>query len=1319
MTRQDRFTPSSLGARLLLGLAFCVPAPLAAADPPPAGRTAAATDGASREARLTERDRLWNEARQLRGQGKLAAAIDTGRKMLAIEREVLADDSPAIIQSLRWLGDVAEEAEDWDAAKTWRKQSLEWLIENRGENHWETVDARLLNADAERWSQLGDEDARFAVDADRQLRRAEQLVEASDFPAAHRIAQEVRPKIVVIFGETHRLTAKSYVIAGRCLSENGNHAAARLENERALELQEKLTGSKHPTFALILNNLAWATENLPDSDQAESLLKRALETRREVLGAAHANTIFSLKRLARFYDKQGKSEEAEPLLRQLVAIRKASADEQPQQYADSLDDLALLYWNIGDYARAEPLSVEALKIRKEVLGDKHPAYATSLNNLAALYSTIGDYARAEPLLVEALKIRKEVPGEKHPEYATSLNNLAGLYLDMGNCARAQPLYVEALKIRKEALGEKHPDYAASLNNLALLSRSMGDYARAEPLYVEARAIYKEALGEKHPDYATSLNGLAALYSTMGDYARAEPLCVEALKIKKEVLGEKHPAYATSLNNLALLYRSMGDYVRAEPLYVEDLKITKEVLGEKHPDYAKSLNGLAALYSTMGDYARAEPLCVEALKIKKEVLGEKHPAYATSLNNLALLYQSMGDHVRAEPLYVEDLKIIKEVLGEKHPSFATSLNNLALLYDDLGEYARAEPLYVQARAILREVLEEKHPDYAQSLINLASLYAAMNRPAEAEPLYRQALGISRASLEATSVIQSERQQLAMGQSLRHQLDAYVSLGLNTGRYTASVFRQVLTWKGATLVRQRGMRLAGDDPAVRDLFTQLQRTAAQLASLSRAVPGAEAERAGWRTRLSDLTHEQERLEAELSAKSAAFRQATREVTLEDLLASLPQDTVLIDYLEFQRSTPPKAKGEKTSWERQLAAFVVRHAERPEERVTMISLGPVAPLSAAIDAWRKTFGMDRAGAAAGRTLRAAVWEPVLTHLGNVKTILVSTDGVLGRLPLGALPGKEPGTYLLEDHRLAVLPVPQLLPTLVNAEGKRELSKELLLLGDVDYDALPGGAGPKQRRPRRPGESRSPTDSKLFEPLDGAAGEIAAIEKLYAGLFGAQTDDPFSLTKRQADETRFRELAPQYRHLHLATHGFFAGEQYVSALESRSAAEHRDRAMLANRELPVTGYHPGLLSGLALAGANMEPTSAADDGLLTAREIGVMNLSGVDTVVLSACDTGLGETAGGEGLLGVQRAFQTAGARMTVASFWKVDDLVTRFLMERFYRNLWEKEMPRLDALREAQLYVLNHPEKIRGSDAPQEAEPRTSPRFWAAFTLSGDWR
>ncbi len=154
--------------------------------------------------------------------------------------------------------------------------------------------------------------------------------------------------------------------------------------------------------------------------------------------------------------------------------------------------------------------------------------------------------------------------------------------------------------------------------------------------------------------------------------------------------------------------------------------------------------------------------------------------------------------------------------------------------------------------------------------------------------------------------------------------------------------------------------------------------------------------------------------------------------------------------------------------------------------------------------------------------------------------------------------------------------------------------------------------------------------------------------------------------------------------------------------------------------GQHPQLLSGLALAGANRAnksdaaATPAADDGLLTAEEISATSMEGVQLVVLSACETGLGKTAAGEGLLGLQRAFQSAGARSVVASLWPVPDRATQQLMTRFYANHWHEKMCPMKALREAQLWILHGTPNSDGAGK----DVKLSPEIWAAFVLSGDW-
>ena len=193
-------------------------------------------------------------------------------------------------------------------------------------------------------------------------------------------------------------------------------------------------------------------------------------------------------------------------------------------------------------------------------------------------------------------------------------------------------------------------------------------------------------------------------------------------------------------------------------------------------------------------------------------------------------------------------------------------------------------------------------------------------------------------------------------------------------------------------------------------------------------------------------------------------------------------------------------------------------------------------------------------------------------------------------------------------------------------------------------------------------------------------------------------------------------HRFVHLATHGFFASPSEKSALDvAQRATLLRDGFRL---RVEATGRHPGLLSGVVFAGVN-RPDRRPEDTILTALEAGELDLSKVELVVLSACDTGRGQVAGGEGVLGLQCAFQLAGARSVVASLWSVPDEETHQLMREFYRRVWsDKPLAKAEALRQAQLWMLDN-WKPRGglmSEGPKGPPP---PYVWAAFVLSGDWR
>ncbi|MEQ9408221.1 MAG: CHAT domain-containing protein [Fuerstiella sp.] len=306
------------------------------------------------------------------------------------------------------------------------------------------------------------------------------------------------------------------------------------------------------------------------------------------------------------------------------------------------------------------------------------------------------------------------------------------------------------------------------------------------------------------------------------------------------------------------------------------------------------------------------------------------------------------------------------------------------------------------------------------------------------------------------------------------------------------------------------------------------------------------------------------------------------------------------------------------------------------------------------------------------------------------------------------------------------------------------LLVVGDVDYDRAAVDESLRASEPllladasaqREVGRLRS-SNAPTFVSLPGFRRELNLVDDLFQNQF---TDLPArTLCGSNATESEFLRQAAHARILHVITHGYFADP----SVKSISQAEIRDDGLISDHKGPdqfINTYMPGLLSGLAMAGANSPSTDSEDprDGILRASEIEASSLQGVDLVVLSACETGLGKAAGGEGLTGLQRAFQLAGARTVVASLWKVEDNSTTQLMKLFYTNLWEKKMSKLDALREAQLSKLNHYDgeagELRGSftGKKQEIDPdkpapkpartgkRLDPRYWAAFQLSGDWR
>ena len=746
--------------------------------------------------------------------------------------------------------------------------------------------------------------------------------------------------------------------------------------------------------------------------------------------------------------------------------------------------------------------------------------------------------------------------------------------------------------------------------------------------------------------ATSLNNLAGLYRRQGRYSEAEPLYKQALEMYKRLLGEEHPSVATSLNNLAGLYRRQGRYSEAEPLYKQALEMYKRLLGEEHPSVATSLNNLAGLYRRQGRYSEAEPLYKQALEMYKRLLGEEHPSVATSLNNLAGLYRRQGRYSEAEPLYKQVLEMDKRLLGEEHPHVATSLNNLAVLYQSQENITKALEFREQSLKV------EEH--------NLA---------------YNLSGGFERQKREYTTTTVSATTNNVISLHLNSALNnpKAANLALTTIFRRKGRILDVLT-NNLQILRQRV-----NDKSTLKLIDRLSDNYSQLASLLYNRP-EKLPLEQYRKQVAQLEQKIKDLEDKLSRRSTEFANLSQPVRLADVQKLIPTNAALVEIVRYEPLNP-KAKPGQSYGEPRYAAYILNSTGEPQA----IDLGETKKIEKALELFRNSLQDPNITPTeqvkkSARGVDQLVMQPIRKLLGNKRKILISPDGALNLIPFEALVD-ENERYLVENYSFTYLTSGRdLLRQQNQSPSKQSPSKKQPAIMADPFFHKPGEV--VAVKPNKPNNTRSVDLSKInFPPLLGTREEAESI----ATMLGVK---PFLGT--QASEGVIKQLQNP-KILHIATHGFFES--------SPKKPEHQD----TYRDNPL------LLSGLIFSGYKNRQGGGNQDGILTALETTTLNLTGTKLVVLSACDTSLGQDKTGEGVYGFRRALVIAGSESQVMSLWKVEDNATKDLMIAYYQKVLGKQgkqQGRSEALRQTQL------EMLRGGKYQH-------PYYWAAFIPSGDWR
>jgi len=1155
------------------------------------------------------------------------------------------------------------------------------------------------------------------------------------------------------------------------LDARARAAEALADERRRVEVLEEVLGPDDPELARALDGLGQRLFAAGDPRGALPLHERALAIRERTLAPDDPDLTSSLNNVAYVRQALGDLDGAQPLYERALAAREAALGPDHPDVATVLNNLGLLARDRGDPVTARSRLGRALAIRERALGPDDPAVATSLNNLALALEDLGEYAAARPLLERSLAIREAARGPDHPHVATALDNLAELLRHTGELERARALSEHALAIREAAHGPVHPDVAVSLGNLAVILEAMGDLHGARRLHEGALAIKERTFGPDHPQVALALNNLAGFLMAAGEPAQARRMLDRALAIWEDAVEPGHPRLALTRTNLAGALAALGDDEQALRLYERALATWEAALGPDHPDVARAMTALAGQLSRMGEVEGARAAFERALASWDAAAQAGHPALAHGIAKLSL--PDLGDpDARAERLLERAQAIWESALGPEHRDVARVLTARGAIHWRAGEPDRARPLFERALAIWEEALGPEHPAVAAGLANVAAVRHAAGDPAGARPLLERAAGALQAALgpdhpdvvhvrgeQARAALddgdpaaaRTALERAAAGRSdhlvaqlarlpeadgrafvrgLRAQLELMLSPAVQGDEaWVVPAYEALLAWKGQVLraARLGRARLRADlSEETRAALDELQRIAA---ALSRATSSGRSDgEAPSPARVAALIRERARLERDRAARAVpALPDAPDWATLRD---ALPESAALVDVLIQRVYEPARREDDRLvapgRWSAPRAiAWITR---RGEERPRPVDLGPATRIAAAAESGlTATLGL-RGGAVGGRrpagdALREIVWDPLAPHLDGVERVLVSPDGVLAGVPFGALRERD-GRYLVEERGFVSVSDPtSLVPT--EERAARPRADSLLAVGGVDFDAVASLAGPVVA----PGGARARATASdgtaiaargaPWRPLGGTAREVERIAALHAAA--APRGSRTILTGARAHEEALKRSLPGARVVHLATHGFLDREGLAAIAAPGRGPDGTAASALASAgpASPVSapqsagslaGVRPGLLSGIVCAGANAELPEDRDDGYLTAEEVGWLDLSGTDLVVLSACDTGLGRPESGEGLIGLRRAFLMAGARTVVSSLWALPDQATAAFMERFYRNLWARGLGAHEALRAAQLETLALEREQRG-----DADPRS----WGAFVLDGDWR
>ncbi|MDX2172098.1 MAG: CHAT domain-containing tetratricopeptide repeat protein [Bacteroidota bacterium] len=910
-----------------------------------------------------------------------------------------------------------------------------------------------------------------------------------------------------------------------------------------------------------------------------------------------------------------------------------------------------------------------------IYGANSREYTEVFNNYTSLLVDLEKYEQAKPNVEALLYYYKTLDGENNKTYLRLLTLKAIILQNLG-------YYEDAIAIYKDIVDEKRilnlgdtTGYIISIQNLGDSYREFGKYDLAIFNLKKAKQLHQMYKVNERSILATIDNNLALCYKSYGDSKNAEICYNNSISVYKSLNLIDTEPFCSTLSNKADLLRSLGRYLEASELLLISLDIRKKRFGTESENYANALTNLGLVYYDVKQYDSALERFLEANEIYKKTVGESHQGYANNLNNLSGSYLEIKDYKNAESYKLQALKIIENTVGKNHYRYASFLISTFQLYLKINNISHAESNLREALILIERNFGKKHELYAQAQLLLAEIYATQNKFEQATPFYFESLDFYTNLLNDYFATMSEDNQSQYLYAFDAVFGSYNVFLINykikhptknlTEHINRSLRYQLLL---KSLLANNASRLgkevkASNDQDLKKIYSDWLLVKNELVNNYKSTQPAFDD--------YELRNKASELETKLKSKLKNFSNKNT-LTFESIKQNLNENEAAIEIFKVNEAININDTIGKIIY----AAHVIRKNSVQPDFIIFKNGKDLE--NKYFENYYKSIEDQKQDSVSYKYY----FKPFEKSLSNVTKIYISAEGVFHKVNLLGLYNPIAKKYVIDNFEIYPTST---LSSIINRQTKTpQISNTASLFGYPDYDYDLNNKNQTQTINSQQVASRYGLVN--LAKLPGTKVEVEEIDKELKAKNWSVT----LFTDQFASESNLRKVkSPSI--LHIATHGYFlkdiqSDDKLILGFQSSN---------LKDNKLLRSGI---ILAGVGPATSDSLNVDSENDGIVTAAEASLLNLTNTELVVLSACQTGLGDEMGTEGVAGLQRSFSIAGAKNIIMSLWPVDDYATQLLMTEFYKNYAQTNSIENSFKKAQQVVKVKYPH----------------PYYWSAFEL-----